>query len=119
MYNLNEKWLDLFKLQIRYPYNNQDELFLGYLEISLINILTQYLEIPEKSIDQAMVDEISNDKRVMIATFHLANSIYSNPDLNNVNNFGSWIDGEMLFRILGNKINYFEAYPSTKKNKDK
>lgn len=115
MWNLPSTWLAKFKLQIRYPYTNMDDLLNSYLDIALTNIMTQYLEIPEENIDQSLIDTISADNRVMIATFHVANTLYSNPDINNVNNFGNLIDSDMIYRILGNRIEYFKAYPTATK----
>lgn len=111
MWNLPSNWLDNFKLQIRYPYTNMDPILNSYLDLALTNIMTQYLEIEEDAITQSLVDEITSDNRVMLATFHIANTLYSNPDINNVNNFGTLIDSDNIYRILGNRVDYFKAYP--------
>lgn len=113
MWNLPSNWLDNFKLQIRYPYSNMDAILNSYLDLALTNIMTQYLEIEEDAITQLLVDEITTDNRVMLATFHIANTLYSNPDINNVNNFGTLIDSDNIYRILGNRVDYFKAYPNS------
>lgn len=110
MINLPEKYLNRFKLHIRYHYYDLDEYFKDLLEVAAKNILTQYMEVKEEEFEnEDIIDIINENKNFLLATLNLATSFYQNPDIMLTNQLGSVVDTNNIYRLLGNKLVYYKA----------
>ncbi|WGI36486.1 phage head-tail connector protein [Mesomycoplasma lagogenitalium] len=99
------EWLEQLKSNLAIADNERDELLLDYIEIARKNIWTQYYELElNESEEVPELHKWSQDLKTKLATLHLAAIYVSNPDINMETS--GLIDSRMIFRILGDRINY-------------
>lgn len=104
-------WLEKFKLQINRPYNDKDSLFEIYLKNATVYIFTQYLETPPNKLHLVNFENIYDN--IVHAIFNVATTYEQNPDINLINDYGSVVDSNMIYRILGPFTEYFRSYKTS------
>lgn len=97
-----DEWLFQLKQNLAISDNSRDNILLDYLDIAHQNIWTQYLKLPLEKFNWD--HPLSFDKRVKLATIHLAASYFTNPD--DTKQGQNVIDKRMIFRLLGELMNY-------------
>lgn len=106
-FDYKKEWLADFKIQIRYPYSDQDNHFVDLISIAHDNILKQYMELEQDYIDDPNNLIFLTQTKIKLATFNLANSYNENPDILIIAE-GNVQSNRQIYNILGDLVKYLK-----------